>query len=181
MISSTLFMTKSTFSYQKAPKTKVALNYLKRMFVVQFTKTIAFWRLSWFQANFHDIKHPFHNKSTFSYQKAQKAKVAQNHTKQFLVEPILCFVYIFGELGVFLSKTVSQVQFTKTIVFWRLSWLQGNFHDIKHPFHDKKHFFIPKSTKNKSCQNYLKRMFVEPILCFAYYFGEFGSFPFQNS
>ena len=47
------------------------------------------------------------------------------------VEPILCFAYIFGELGVFLSKTVSQVQFTKTIVFWRLSWLQGNFHDIK--------------------------------------------------
>ena len=63
----------------------------------------------------------FITKSTFSYQKAQKTKVAQNHAKQFLVGQILCFAYIFGELGVFLSKTVSQVQFTKTIVFLRLS------------------------------------------------------------
>ena len=63
----------------------------------------------------------FMTKSTFSYQKAQKPKVAQNYAKQILVGPILCFAYIFSELGVFLSKTVSQVQFNKTIVFWRLS------------------------------------------------------------
>ena len=63
----------------------------------------------------------FITKSTFSYQKAPKTKVAQNYAKRMLVEPILCFAYIFGELGVFLSKTVIQVQFTKTIAFWRLS------------------------------------------------------------
>ena len=45
-----------------------------------------------------------------------KTKVDQNYAKRMLVEPIWCFANIFGELGVFLSKTVSQVQFTKTIV-----------------------------------------------------------------
>ena len=152
------------------PKTKVDQNYAKRMLVepilcfayifgelgvflsktvihVQFTKTIAFWRLSWCQANFHDIKHPFRNKKHFFIPKAPKTKVAQNYAKRMLVEPILCLAYIFGELGVFLSKTVSQVQFTKTIAFWSISWFPANFYDIKHSFYNKKHFFTPKSTK----------------------------------
>ena len=50
-----------------------------------------------------------------------KTKIAENYAKRMLVEPILCFAYVFGELGVFLYKTVIQVQFTKTIAFWRLS------------------------------------------------------------
>ena len=115
-------------------------------------------------------------KSTFSYQKAQKPKVAQNYAKQILVGSILCFAYIFSELGVFLSKTVSQVQFTKTIAFLWLSWLQANFHDIKHPFHNKKHFFIPKRAKNKSCSKSCKTIFDRTNLCFAYIFGELGVF-----
>ena len=32
----------------------------------------------------------------FSYQKAQKAKVAQKYAKRMLVGPILCYAYIFG-------------------------------------------------------------------------------------
>ena len=50
--------------------------------------------------DFHDFKQIFMKsstlfltKSTFSYQKAQKTKVAQNHAKQFLVGPILCYAY----------------------------------------------------------------------------------------
>ena len=193
MTSSTLFITKRTFSYQKAQKTKVAQNHGKPFLVgqiwcfayifgelglflsktviqVHFNKTIAFWRLSWFHANFHDIKHPFHDKKHFFIPKSTKNKSCQNYLKRMFVEPILCFAYIFGELGVFLSKTVSQVQFTKTIVFWRLSWLQGNFHDIKHPFHDKKHFFIPKSTKNKSCSKLSKTDVCRTYFVFRVYF-----------
>ena len=130
---------------------------------VQFTKTRAFWRLSWLQANFHESSTLFITKSTFSYQKAQKTKVAQNHAKQFSVGPILCFAYIFGELGVFLSKTVSQVQFDKTIAFWRL-------------FITKSTFSYQKAQKPKVAQNYAKQILVGPILCFAYIFSELGVF-----
>ena len=96
-----------------------------------------------------------------------KTKVAQNYAKRMLVEPILCFAYIFGELGV-------------TIAFWRLSWFQANFHDIKHPFHNKKHFFIPKSTKNKSCSKLCKTDVGRTNFVFRVYFWRIGSFPFQN-
>ena len=122
----------------------------------------------------------FTTKSTFSNQKAPKTKVARNCSKRMLVEPILCFAYNFGELGVFLSKTVIQVQFNKTIAFWRLSWFQANFHDIKHPFHNKKHFFIPKSTKSKSCLKSCKTIFGRTNFVFRVYFWWIGSFPFQN-
>ena len=109
-----------------------------------------------------------------------KTKVAENYAKRMLVEPILCFAYIFGELGVFLSKTVIQVQFTKTIAFWRLSWFQANFHDIKHPFHNKKHFFIPKSTKSKSCSKSCKTIFGRTNFVFRVYIWPIVSFPFQT-
>ena len=122
----------------------------------------------------------FITKSTFSYQKEQKAKVAQNQAKQFLAGPILCFAYIFGELGVFLSKTVSQVQFTKTIVFLRLSWLQANFHGTKHIFHNIKHFFIPKSTRTKICSKICKKIFGRTNLVLRVYFWLIVRFPFQN-
>ena len=119
----------------------------------------------------------FITKSTFSYQWAQKAKVAQNHAKQLLVGPILGFAYIFGELRVFLSKTVSQVQFTETIVFLRISWLQANFHDTRHIFHNIKHLF---KTKNKSSLQLCKTFFGRTNFVFCVYFCWIGSFPFQN-
>ena len=105
-----------------------------------------------------------------------KTKVAQNFAKRMLVEPILCFAYIFGELGVFLSKTVIQ----QTKAFWRLSWFHANFHDIKHPFHKKKHFFIPKSTKNKSCSKSCKTIFGRTNFVLRVYIWPIVSFPFQT-
>ena len=76
-----------------------------------------------------------------------------------LVEPILCYAYIFGQVRVFLSKPVNQVQFNKTIIFLRLSRLQAYFQDIRHVFHTIKHFFIPKSTKSKSFSKICKTIF----------------------
>ena len=131
----------STFSYQNQKLLKIMQNgcwqkqfCVSRIYLVNwkfsFPKRLVRFCLPKQQhfGDFHDFKDIFMTsstlfitKSTFSHQKAQKTKVAQNYAKYFLVGPILCFAYIFGELGVFLSKTVSQVQFTKTIVFWRLS------------------------------------------------------------
>ena len=87
----------------------------------------------------YDKKHFFIPIST-------KNKSCSKSCKTIFGRTNLCFAYIFGELGV-------------TIAFWRLSWFQANFHDIKHPFHNKRHFFIPKSTKNKSCLKSCKTIF----------------------
>ena len=96
-----------------------------------------------------------------------------------LVGSNLCYAYIFGQLRVFLSKPVNQVQLNKTI-FFRLSRLQAYFHDIKHVFHNIKHFFIPKSTRTKICSKICKKIFGRTNLVLRVYFWLIVSFPFQN-
>ena len=98
-------MTLSTFSYQKAQETKDGRNYAKRMLVgpnlcyayifgqlrvflskpvnqVQFNKTIIFFRLSRFQAYFHDIKHVFHNIKHFFIPKSTRTKICSKICKK---------------------------------------------------------------------------------------------------
>ena len=118
--------------------------------------------------------------STFSYQKAQENKDGRNYAKRMLVVPNLCYAFIFGQLRVFLSKPVNQAQFNKTIIFLRLSRLQAYFHDIRHVFHNIKHFFIPKSTKRKSCWKICKTNVGRTNFVLRVYFWLIKSFPFQT-
>ena len=79
---------------------------------------------------------------------------------QFCVTRIFLVNYKFS-----FPKPVNQVRFNKTIKFLRLSRLETYFHDIKHAFHSKKHFFVPKSTKKQKLLKIMQNSFWQDQFC----------------